>query len=75
MMVIGGLIVSLLRRYPTVWKTFFSQHKIINQGIGVDRAENVLWHVHDIVQPKSLRSVVINCSTNNIDTTYSDKIK
>ena len=50
------------------------QYKTVNLGIGGDQIENVLWHINDIVLPKSIRSIVIHCGTNNIDTSSSDEI-
>ena len=67
-------IVAGLRRYPTVWRNFILQYKTVNLGIGRDRIENVLWRINDIVLPKSIRSVVIHCGTNNINTSSSDEI-
>ena len=71
---IGDSNVVSLRRYPTVWRNFILQYKTVNLGIGGDRIENVLWRMNDIVLPKSVRSVVIHCGTNNIDTSSSDEI-
>ena len=73
-MVIGDSIVAGLRRYPTVCRNFILQYKTINLGIGGVRIENVLWRINDIVLPKSIRSVVIHCGTDNIDTSSSDEI-
>ena len=53
---------------------FILQYKTVNLGIGGDQTENVLWRINDIVLPKSIRSVVIHCGTNNIDTSSSDEI-
>ena len=72
--VIGNSVIPCLRRYPVVWRTFFSRYKTINLGIGGDRTENVLWCVNDIAVPKSVASVVIHCCTNNINTSNSDEI-
>ena len=72
--VIGDSIVAGLRPYPTVWRNVFLRYKTINLGIGGDRVENVLWRINDIVLPKSVRSVVMSCGTNNIDTSNSDEI-
>ena len=72
--VIGDSIVAGLRRYPTVWRNFILQYKTVNLGIGGDRIKNVLWRINDILLPKSIRSVVIHCGTNNIDTSSSDEI-
>ena len=73
-MVIGDSTVAGLRRYPTVWRNLFLQYKTVNLGIVGDRIENILWCINDIVLPKSRRSIVIHCSTNNIDTSSSDEI-
>ena len=64
MVVIDDSIVADIGRYPTVERNFILRNKI----------ENVLWHINDIVLPKSIRSVVIHCGTNNIDTSSSDEI-
>ena len=64
MVVIDDSIVAGIGRYPTVERNFILRNKI----------ENVLWHINDIVLPKSIRSVVIHCGTNNIDTSSSDEI-
>ena len=73
-MVVIDSIVAGLRCYPTVWRNFILQYKSVNLGIGGDRIENVLWRINDIVLPKSIRSVVIHCGTNNINTSSSDEI-
>ena len=72
--VIGDSIVAGLRRYPTVWRDFILRYETINLEIRGDRVENVLWRINDIVLPKSIRSVVIHCGTDNIDTSSSDEI-
>ena len=72
--VIDDSIVAGLRRGPTVWRNFILQYKTVNLGIGGDRIKNVLWRINDILLPKSIRSVVIHCGTNNIDTSGSDEI-
>ena len=72
--VIGDSIEAGLRRYPTVWRNFILQYKTINLGIGGDRTANVLWRINDTGLRKSVRSVVILCGTNNIDTSDSDEI-
>ena len=60
--------------YPTVWRNFILQYKAFNLGLGGERIENVLWRINNKVLPKSRRSVVIHCGTNNIDTSSSDGI-
>ena len=72
--VIGHSIVAGLRPYPTVQRNFILKYKTVNPGIGGDRIKNVLWRINDIVLPKSIRSVVIHCGTNNINTSSSDEI-
>ena len=72
--VISDSIVADLRCYPTVWRNFILRYKTINLEIGGDRIEKVLWRINDILLPKSIRSVVIYCGTNNIDTSSSDEI-
>ena len=74
MVVIGDSIVAGLRRYPTVWRNFILQYKTVNLGIGGDRIENLLWRINDVMLPKSIRSVVIHCGTNNTNTRGSDEI-
>ena len=64
--VIGDSIVTGLRPYPSVLRTFFKQYRTINLGIGGDRTENVLWCAKDIILPRSVMSVIIQCSKNNI---------
>ena len=65
-MVTGDSIVAGLRRYPAIWRNFILQYKTVNLGTIGDRIENVLWRIKDILLPKSIRSVVIHCGTNNI---------
>ena len=72
--VISDSIEAGLRRYTTVCRNFILQYKTINLGIGGDRTANVLWRINDIGLRKSVRSVVILCSTNNIDTSSTDEI-
>ena len=38
------------------------------------RVENVLWGINDTVLPKSVRSVVVHCGSNNIGTSSSDEM-
>ena len=73
-MLIGDSIEAGLRRYPTVWRNFILQYKTIKLGIGGDWIANVLWRTNDVGLRKSVRSVVILCGTNNIDTSNSDVI-
>ena len=72
--VIGNSIVVGLRHCPMVSRNFFSRYRTINLRIRRDQVENVLWRINGMVLPKSVRSVVILCGTNNIDTSSSDEI-
>ena len=71
---IGDSIVAGLKRYQTAWRNFILQYKTVNLAIGGHRTENVLRHINDTVLPKSMRSDVIHCGTNNIYTSSSDEI-
>ena len=48
MEVIDDSIVADPKRYPSVWRTFFSRYKTINLGIAGDRGENVSWSVNSL---------------------------
>ena len=72
--VISDSIEAGLRRYTTVWRNFILQYKTINLGIGGDRIENVLLRINNIGLRKSVRSVIILCGTNSIDTSSTDEI-
>ena len=72
--VIGDSVLAGLRVYLTVWRNFILWYKTIKLGIGGDQIKNILWHINNIVLPKSIRSIVIHCGTNNIDTSSSDEI-
>ena len=71
---IGDSIVASLRRYSTKWRNFIFRYKTINLWIGGDRIENIFRHINNIVLPKSIKSVVKHCGTNNIDTSSLDEI-
>ena len=72
--VIGDSVLAGLRVYLTVWRNFILWYKTVKLGIGGDQIKNILWHINNIVLPKSIRSIVIHCGTNNIDTSSSDEI-
>ena len=63
--IIGNSIATGLRRYQHIWKNYFKD--AINLGISGDRAENVLWRVCDISWQQATLSVIVHCSTNNVD--------
>lgn len=60
--------------YPTVWRNYFSQYRAINVKVGVDRVENISWRISNIVLPKHVRSVILHCFMNKINTSRSDGI-
>ena len=72
--VIIDAIAAGLRYYPCLWRTFFWSYKTINLGNGGSKTENDLWRVNDIIPPRSVRSVIIYCSTNNIGRRSSQEI-
>ena len=75
MVVIGDSIVAGLRRSPTVWRrNFILRYKNINLGFGGEQIENVLWRINNVVLPRSIRSIVLHCGTDKIDTSSSDEI-
>ena len=53
---------------------FLLRCKFINLRVGEDQTEIVSWRVNDIALPKSARSAVIHCGTNNFDTSNLDEI-
>ena len=73
-LVIGDSIVAGFTHYPTIWRNFILRYKTIKLGIRGEGIENVLWRINDIVLPKSIGPDVINCGTNNIDTSSSDEM-
>ena len=71
--VIGDSIAAGLIRYKNVSDKNFNRDTV-NCGIGGDKTQNVLWRSKNISLPQSLKYVVINCGTNNLDTDNPDKI-
>ena len=71
--VIGGSIAAGLMRYRNVWDKYFNKDTI-NCRIGGDKTQKVMWRSNNIPLPQSLKYVVINCGTNNLDTYNPDKI-
>ena len=70
--VMGDSIAAGLMRYRNVWDENLYRD-IVNCGIGGDKTQNVLWRSNNIRLPQSLKYVVINCGTNNLDTDNPDK--
>ena len=60
-------------RYKNVWEENFTRD-IVNCGMGGDKTQNVLWRSKNISLPQSLKYLVINCGTNNLDTDNPDEI-
>ena len=54
--------------------TNISTKDTINCRIGGDKTQKVMWRSNNIPLPQSLKYVVINCGTNNLDTYNPDKI-
>ena len=71
--VIGDSIAAGLIRYRNVWDENFYRDTI-NYGIGGNKTQNVWWRSNNIPLPQSLKYVVINCGTNNLDTDNPDEI-
>lgn len=57
----------------TTWKTFYDG-KLLTWELEETKLSNILQRVNNIVPAKSVKLVIIHCSTNNIDTSNSDKI-
>ena len=57
-----------LSRYLKVWQWYFTPLKLVNLGIGGDRAENVLWGARNLLIPPQLKNVIVLCGTNNLFT-------
>ena len=62
---IGDSIVAGLSRYQNVWNRNYS-FNILNCSVVGDKVKNVLWRAHNLPAAKSVRNVVILCSTNNL---------
>ena len=71
--VTGDSIATGLMRYKNVWEENFTRDTV-NCGMGGDKTQNILWRSKNIPLPQSLKYVVINCDTNNLDTNNPDKI-
>ena len=59
--------------YKNVWDENFNGDTV-SYGTSGDKTKNVLWRSKNIPLPQSLKYVVINCSTNNLDTENPDEI-
>ena len=70
---IGDSIAAGLIRYKNVWDENFNRDTV-NSGIGGDKTQNVLWRSKNTPLQQSVKYVVINCGTNNLDTDNPDEI-
>ena len=59
-------IAARLNRYWSVCTKYPEPLKLLNCGIGVDRAQNILWQAQNLPVISSLQNVVILCGTNNL---------
>ena len=73
LVVIGDSIAADLMRYRNVCDENFCRDTV-NCEIGGDKTQNVLWRSNNIPLPQSLKYVVINCGTNNLDKDNPDEI-
>ena len=71
--VIGDFTAAGFMRYRNAWDKNFNRDTI-NCGIGGNETQNILWRSNNIPLPQSLKYVVINCGTNNLDMDNPDKI-
>ena len=71
--VIGDSIAAGLIRYRNVWGKKFNRDTR-NCEIGGNKTQNVLRRYNNITLPQSLKYVLINCDTNNLDTDNPDEI-
>ena len=71
--VMGDSIAAGLMRYKNVLGENFTRDTV-NCGMGGDKTQNVLWRSKNIPLLQSLKFVVINCGTNNLDTDNIEKI-
>ena len=65
--IIGDSIVAGLNHYQNVWAKFLQPLRALNCGIGGDKVQHVLWCSHNLPVVKSIKKVVVLCSTNNLN--------
>ena len=74
LLLLGDSIINGLTRYDSVWREFFKPYKAINCGISGDKTQHVLWRTIDMSIPCTVRFIVINVGTNNIDSDHPREI-
>ena len=63
--ILGDSIAAGLSRYPEIWSNFFSNFS--NFGIGGDRVQHIIWRAENMEFEHSIKSVLLQCGTNNIE--------
>ena len=73
---IGGFLISNLRRYPDVWKNYFSIHNSLNFGIESDKIQNILWRLNNLNYSKNcgIKYFFILGGSNNVDHNSPEEI-
>ena len=68
-LLIGDSLISNLRRYPEIWKKYFSSNNTLNFGIPGDKIQHVLWRIQNLNFSNnfSIKHIFIRCRTNNLD--------
>ena len=66
LILIGDSIINGLLRYGNVWNKFKS-YRAINCGMGGDKTQHVLWRAKQMHLPPTVKHIVIQAGTNNID--------
>ena len=63
-MVGDSIIANFKQRFPKIWNTYF--HNWINEGIGGDRCQHVLWRVQHGCLPVDALRIIICIGSNHI---------
>ena len=73
---IGDFLISNLRRYPDVWKNYFSIHNSLNFGIESDKIQNILWRLNNLNYSKNrgIKYFFILGGSNNVDHNSPEEI-
>ena len=68
-LLIGDSLISNLRRYPEIWKKYFSSNNTLNFGIPGDKIQHVLWRIQNLNFSNnfSIQYIFILCGTNSLD--------
>ena len=75
-LLIGDSLISNWRRYPDVWKNYFSIHNTLNFGIPGEKIQDMLWRPNNLNFSKncSMKYVFIHGGTNNVDHNSPEEI-